>query len=155
MEKAHLFFQYCPKLVVFSEDWSSVLLACRYGEADYDGTFSFIGGKMETSDADIAAALKREKTEEIGANARVTAYIDACNDLLFRKKDGTAMIVPHFAARYTGGDIRLNPEEYSEFRWVAVGELESLEPKIANIPDFAGWVMRYKDVLLAGPTAEL
>jgi len=42
----------------------AVLLAKRAGEADYDGTWSFIGGKMETTDATLVAGMQREKNEE-------------------------------------------------------------------------------------------
>jgi NADH pyrophosphatase NudC (nudix superfamily) len=148
MDKTQFLFQYCPKLIVFSEDWQSVLLARRYGEADYDGTFSFIGGKMETTDESIEAALKREKTEEIGVGAQVTVYTGASRNLLFRKKDGTAMIVPHYIASYTGGVISLNKDEYSEYRWVPLTELDGLEPKIANIPEFVQWALQYKDLVI-------
>lgn len=46
-------FQYCQKLIVISPEKDTVLLCKRKGEADYDGVFSFIGGKMETSDISI------------------------------------------------------------------------------------------------------
>lgn len=132
-------FQYCQKIILFSEDWQSVFLAKRYGEADYDGTFSFIGGKMETTDESIAAGLKREKDEEIGESARVRVYMDATRNLLFRKKDGSVMILPHYTAQYVDGEIKLNAEEYSEYAWVPVTELADFEPKIANIPELVAW----------------
>ena len=50
-------FQYCQKLVLFSEDWQTVLFAKRRDEADYNGIFSFIGGKMDASDRSIVAAF--------------------------------------------------------------------------------------------------
>lgn len=53
-------FQYCQKLVVLSQDLDKVLLARRKGEADYDGVFSFIGGKMEMTDESLLAGMKRE-----------------------------------------------------------------------------------------------
>lgn len=134
-------FQYCQKLVLFSEDWRSVLLARRAGEADYDGTFSFVGGKMETGDASILEALRREKNEEIGESAKVRAYLGATHNLLFRKKDGSAMIIPHILAQYVGGEVKLEPREYSEYRWVLVAELAALEPKIANIPELVDWAL--------------
>jgi hypothetical protein len=46
----NLLFQYCQKIVVYSQDGQSVLLCKRKGEADFDSVFSFIGGKMERSD---------------------------------------------------------------------------------------------------------
>ena len=55
----NLLFQYIQKLVVLSSDRQSVLVAKRKGEADYDGTFSFIGGKMETTDESLIAGMKR------------------------------------------------------------------------------------------------
>jgi ADP-ribose pyrophosphatase YjhB (NUDIX family) len=67
-------FQYCQKLVLFRNDGREVLLAKRTGEADYDGTYTFVGGKMETTDADIVAGLKREKDEEIGSEAQISVY---------------------------------------------------------------------------------
>lgn len=123
-------------------------MARRKGEADYDSTFSFIGGKMETTDEDIIAGLVREKNEEIGKAAKVRVYMSATNNLLFRKKDGSSVILPHYLAQYTGGEIVLNPDEYSEFRWVAVENLPQLTPKIENIPELVAWALslrRYTD----------
>jgi 8-oxo-dGTP pyrophosphatase MutT (NUDIX family) len=137
-------FQYCQKLVVFSEDWGSVLLARRQGEADYDGTFAFIGGKMETGDKSIIAGLKREKDEEIGAAAKVRVYPQATNNLLFQKADGSSIILPHYLAQYVGGKITLNADEYSEFRWVELADLPALESKIENIPAMAAWALALK-----------
>jgi 8-oxo-dGTP pyrophosphatase MutT (NUDIX family) len=137
-------FQYCQKLIVFSKDWSSVLLARRFGENDYDGTFSFIGGKMETSDAGILEGLSREKSEEIGKGAKVAVYPHATYNILFRKNDGNSMIIPHYVAQYQGGKITLNPEEYSEYQWVPIKDLPALQPKIDNIPELVEWAFNLK-----------
>lgn len=132
-------FQFCQKLIVFSKDWKKVLVAKRHGERDYDGMFSFIGGKMEVGDESIAAGLRREKDEEIGPEVVIKVYLDATYNFLYRKQDGDTMILPHYLAQYAGGEIRLNTEEYSEYRWVAVGDLAKLEPKIENIPRCVAW----------------
>lgn len=127
-----LSFQYCPKLVVFSKDLSSVLLCRRKGEADYDGVFSLIGGKMEHKDTSIVEALAREKSEEVGPDFRVNVLPHYSVDVLFVKKDGSHMILPHYYAVHVSGAIVLN-EEYSEFAWVAFESLGTFEPKISNI----------------------
>ena len=127
-------FQFCPKIVVFSGDLKSVLLCKRKDESDYNGTFSFIGGKMEITDESIEAGLAREKNEEVGKDFRIELYAKYSANLFFVKKDGSKMILPHYCAIHKGGEIKLN-EEYSEFRWVAVDELNSFEPKISNIPE--------------------
>lgn len=134
-------FQYCQKLIVLSSDKTKVLLAKRKGEADYDGVYSFIGGKMETTDETILAGMKREKDEEIGQNADVAVLPNETYNLLFRKKDGNSMILPHIAGVFIAGDIKLN-EEYSEYKWVLVDELEKFEPKIENIPELAKWAQK-------------
>ncbi len=125
-------FQYCPKLVIFSSDGLSVLLAKRKGENDYDGTFSFIGGKIETTDTDINEGIKREKREEIGTEAKVKFSPFPIYTAFYRKKDGSAMILPHHLAKFIKGKINLN-EEYSEYKWVKLSQLKSFEPKIHTI----------------------
>lgn len=82
----NLYFQYCPKLVVFNETLDKVLLAKRKGEQDYDGTFSFIGGKIETSDGGIVGGIKREKNEEIGTKAKIQVAQMPVFNAYFEKK---------------------------------------------------------------------
>lgn len=133
-------FQYCQKLVILSADKQSVLLAKREGEADYDGVFSFIGGKLETTDEDLIAGMKREKNEEISEKARVAVLPNETRNIFFRKKDGTSMVLPHIPGIFISGEITIN-EEYSEYKWVPISELDSFEPKIENIPEFANWAL--------------
>jgi 8-oxo-dGTP pyrophosphatase MutT (NUDIX family) len=132
------FFQYCQKLIVLSADKKSVLLARRDKEADYDGVFSFIGGKMETTDESIIEGMKREKDEEIGSSVKLDVLPNETYNLLFRKSDGNSMILPHIPAVYKSGDIKLNAE-YTEYKWVPIDQLDSFEPKIPNIPELSRW----------------
>lgn len=137
---SNLLFQYCQKLVVFSADKQSVLLARRRSEIDYDGVFSFIGGKLETSDESLLAGMKREKDEEIGPGVTLKVLPTETYNILFRKKDGNTMVLPHIPALYVSGDITLN-DEYSEYKWVPLDELENFEPKIASIAPMAQWAI--------------
>lgn len=128
------YFQFCPKIVVFSNDLKSVLLCKRKDEEDFNDIFSFIGGKMEKKDESIVAGLAREKDEELGKDFRINLYTKYSVNLFFIKKDGSRMILPHYYAVYKKGKIELN-EEYSEFKWVMIEKLESFEPKISNISE--------------------
>jgi 8-oxo-dGTP pyrophosphatase MutT (NUDIX family) len=134
------FFQYCQKLIILSPDKQSVLLAKRKGEADYDETYSFIGGKMETTDKTLLEGMKREKDEEIGQEAVVAVLPNESYNLLFRKKDGTSVVLPHIAGMFVSGNIELD-EEYSDYQWVSLADLESFEPKIDNIPQLTKWAL--------------
>ncbi|WP_280378030.1 NUDIX hydrolase [Nocardia wallacei] len=131
-------FQYCQKLVVIDPATNSVLLARRKGEADYDGVYSLIGGKMETTDGNTLDAIRREKEEEIGKAATIAIAEDVSYNVLFKKKDGNSMILPHFYAEYAGGDIELN-DEYSDYAWVPLDQLDAFEPKIDTIPAAVRW----------------
>jgi len=138
--QSNLFFQYCQKLIILSADHQSVLLAKRKGEADYDGTYSFIGGKMETTDETLITSMQREKDEEIGPDAVVKILPNESYNILFRKKDGNSMIVPHIAGIFVSGTIAIS-EEYSDYQWVPLVKLDAFEPKIANIPELTKWAV--------------
>lgn len=139
-------FQYCQKIVLFSEDWQKVLLAQRRGEQDYDEIYSLIGGKMDANDKTIIASIRREKDEEIGTAARIALYPDNSYNLLFRKKDGSRMILPHYVAQYIGGEIVLNHDEYTKYQWVSVDQIHEFEPKIDTIPEVVRWALGVKDL---------
>lgn len=138
-------FQYCQKVIVFSKDKKSVLLCKRKGESDYDGTFSFIGGKMEVSDELILAGLKREKNEEVGEGFKIKIFPIFTHNVLFRKSDGNSMILPHYLAIHESGEIQLG-EEYSEFKWIEVDSLGAFEPKIPNVDLMVKYIDRLDEI---------
>jgi len=135
----HYLFQYCQKLVILSKDRTAVLLARRKNEADYDGVYGFIGGKMEVTDESMIAAMAREKVEEIGENAIVRVLPSQSFNVLYRKKDGLSMILPHIAGLYISGKITLNKGEYDSFKWVLLKELAQFEPKIETVYPATIW----------------
>lgn len=136
-----IYFIYNQKLVVLSADKKSVLLAKRQGEADYDATYTFIGGKMETTDESILDGMKREKDEEIGEHAIIKVLDQETLNILYRKKDGDSVIIAHVAAVYVSGDIELS-DEYSDYQWVALTELEAFGPKVPNITKITNWAVK-------------
>ena len=136
--------------MVFSKDNSKVLLAQRKSESDYDSTYSFIGGKMETTDKNIVEEMRREKNEEVGEYFKIRLNPIYNSVTYFVKKDGNFMLLPHYYAQYLSGEVKLNGE-YSNYKWVSISEIQKLEPKIPNIPEIVNRllkllpVMKYKD----------
>jgi 8-oxo-dGTP diphosphatase len=126
-------FQYCQKIVIFSRDWKKVLLAKRKGEADLNETYTFIGGKMEMKDSNPLEGLEREKNEEAGESFKIKLYPVFTTNAFYLKKDGSHMILPHYLAVHESGEVKLN-DEYSDYRWVPIKELDKFEPKIETIP---------------------
>lgn len=142
----HLSFQYCQKIVLFNIGHTAVLLARRKGEADYDGVYSFIGGKLETTDGSFVDGLRREKNEEIGEDAKVRIYPSLSYNAYYVKKDGSHMILPHYYAEFEGGEITLN-DEYSDYEWVDLEKLSSFEPKIETVEPMVQKMTNLRPVL--------
>lgn len=148
MQDPTLFFHYCPKQIVLSADKKSVLLARRTGEADYDGVLSFIGGKTETTDGNLIAGLKREKDEEIGPDARLKiCWRMSCYQVWYQKKNGNCMVLPHHVALYQGGDIKINPGEYSEYLWVPIKDIDKQHNVIDNTSEAVADALRLLTIL--------
>ncbi len=139
-------FQNCLKIIVFSKDKSKVLLCRRKGEADYDGVFSFIGGKMEVSDKTIAESLKREKNEEVGEEFIIRICPKYCINILFTKNDGSKMVVSNYYSEHVCGEIKLS-QEYSEYKWADINNLDSFEPKIPTIPTTIREMLRLSKII--------
>ncbi len=142
----NLLFQYCQKIVVYSQDGQKVLLCKRKGEADFDGTFSFIGGKMERSDGGILEWLRREKNEEVGEKFKIKIFPAFTANEFFFKKDGNAMVLPHYYAIHQSGDITLN-DEYSEYKRVPLADIKDFEPKIYTIPNVLEKLELLKEII--------
>lgn len=140
-------FQYCQKIVVLRDNDSEVLLARRKGEADYDRTYTFIGGKMETTDADIIKGLQREKNEEISENVKLSINPTISYNVHFIKNSGQHMILPHYYACYVEGEIMLS-DEYDDFKWVALDQLSVFSPKVENIPHIVEKILTLKQVFV-------
>lgn len=126
-------FQYCQKIVLFNSTKSAVLLAKRKNEVDYNGVYSFIGGKLETTDESIVNGLRREKNEELGQGLKVSLNPHVSCNMYYVKENGIHMILPHYYAEFVSGNVQLNNNEYSDYNWVDLTNLSSFEPKIDTI----------------------
>jgi hypothetical protein len=95
---------------------------------------------METTDESTVAGMKREKDEEIGENMIIKIYDQESFNILFRKKDGDSVIIARIAGVHVSGDVVLS-EEYSEYKWVPISELDAFGPKVPNIPKIVQWAV--------------
>ncbi|NQZ84897.1 MAG: NUDIX hydrolase [Nanoarchaeales archaeon] len=138
-------FQYCQKIVILSKDKTKVLLAKRKGEEDFDGIYSFIGGKMETGDTSIISGLKREKDEEIGIDCKLNLFVNFSHNLEYITNAEDYMILPHYLAIYESGEIKLN-EEYSDYKWIEISKLDNFEPKIKTILNVVNKILELEKI---------
>ena len=66
-------------------------------------------------------------------NFKIKLYPNFNSTISFTKKDGNYMLLPHYYAQFLGGEIELNQNEYSDFKWVFINELANFEPKIPSV----------------------
>jgi 8-oxo-dGTP pyrophosphatase MutT (NUDIX family) len=102
---------------------------------------------MESSDEDLLSAMRREKNEEVGEDFKVQLYHEFSNNLIFKKKDGSYMILPHYFAKHLEGEVNLNNDEYSEYKWIRIKDLEKFEPKIKNIPELVNKLLKLGKII--------
>ena len=98
----------------------------------FPGKWSVPGGRLETGDFlslpkdtehywynVLERTLKREVKEEVGVDIANVRYLTS---LARVHEDGTPSLVISCLADYAGGEIRLQPEELDDARWVTLGE---------------------------------
>jgi 8-oxo-dGTP diphosphatase len=119
-----------------------VITACAFIHADFDGVskvflprraltkkflrglFELPGGHIEFGE-DMVAGLRREIREELGMEATVGdpfAVFTYTNEV-----KGSHSIEVVYFARFDGdvADIKLDPEDHSEYRWITEGEVDA------------------------------
>ncbi|KAL9040308.1 MAG: hypothetical protein Q9214_004541 [Letrouitia sp. 1 TL-2023] len=134
------------------DDWQILLLKRAAHEHFYPNVFEIPGGKVEDSDATILDAVKREVREETGTEVeQVIGTIESFNYSVDRKApaaDETETTVKsmslqlNFVCAVTHHNVKVNPEEHSEARFVIrsqIKELEMTESMRAVVEDGFVW----------------
>jgi len=132
-------FYFLANVVIFrEEDGRCLILKRSDSEKVHPGRFAVPGGKLEWKDMDISKPtringdvldyqdaveelLRREAFEEAGVDIeRKLHYI---NSVAFIRPDGIPVILVKFAAKYIGGDVRLEQGAFTDFAWVNAEEV--------------------------------
>jgi len=115
-------------------DGQGRLLMIKRGHAPGAGLWSVPGGRIEPGETD-AEALAREMLEETGLTVQV-------GRLLGRVRrpglNGAVIDIRDYAATVTGGTLRPG-DDAADARWVAAGDLHSLEMTDGLIEALTGW----------------
>ena len=103
----------------------------------FPGKWSIPGGKLESSDYlslpkdtehywynVLERTLAREVREEVGVEIKNVRYLTS---LARVHEDGTPSLVISCIADYAGGEIRLQPEELDDARWVTLDEAKGYD----------------------------
>ncbi|MEM7705744.1 MAG: NUDIX hydrolase [Pseudomonadota bacterium] len=124
----------CPKLCLLNPASKEFLLCKRKGEADFDRTYSFPGGKTELSDESIEAGIQRELAEELGSVFAYELSSQLCFLVEYVRSDSKHMTLPHFfGVASKEQHIDLNAEEYNDYAWTRIEDMAKISV-IKNVP---------------------
>ncbi len=99
---------------------SKLLLIQRGADVPYAGYWAPLSGKLEAQE-DQAAALVREVREEAGLTVRPVRKVWECT-----AASGTHKL-HWWLAVWVSGELRLDPREVADARWLGVDEVLGLE----------------------------
>jgi 8-oxo-dGTP diphosphatase len=89
------------------------------------GKLELVGGHVELEDKSLEEALKREVAEELGAEIAVEDL--AGEFLYFNDTQNSQSIEVIYWIRFVDeAQVKLNPEDHSEFVWVTEEEMDKL-----------------------------
>lgn len=119
----HLQFpRVAPAVIVLIEHGRRVLLARSPGFPE--GMYSTIAGFVEPGES-LEEAVHREVEEEVGVRVADLRYFGS------QPWPFPHSLMVGFAARWVGGDIRIDPEEIEDARWFDADGLPPLPPPLS------------------------
>ncbi len=134
---------FVANVVVYREsDGRCLILKRSAREKVHPEKYCVPGGKLEWRDLDVTKPtrlngdvldfqdaveklLAREAAEEAGI--AIHPDLRYVNSVAFVRPDGIPVILVKFAARYAGGDVRLEAGSFTDFAWVNDSEVRSYD----------------------------
>ncbi len=134
---------FVANVVVYREsDGRCLILKRSAREKVHPEKYCVPGGKLEWRDLDVAKPtrlngdvldfqdaveklLAREAAEEAGI--AIHSDLRYVNSVAFVRPDGIPVILVKFAARYAGGEVRLEAGSFTDFAWVDEAEVRSYD----------------------------
>jgi 8-oxo-dGTP pyrophosphatase MutT (NUDIX family) len=136
-------FNFLANVVVYREsDGRCLVLQRGFHEKAHPGRFGVIGGKLEWKDfpvdkpkrvngdildyTDVVEDLiARELKEEAGID--IYPEIKYINSVGYIRPDETPAVLVKFAARYKGGEVKIEEGAFETYQWVNAEEAKKLD----------------------------
>jgi len=112
-------------------------LAVKRGIAVEVGAWETPGGRVEFGEK-IEDALIREIKEEVEVNIKINKFLGWGEGLNCLHKDGFKVhrFVLYFDCEIVSGELQIDNEEASDYKWVTWDEFKKLKPLSEPIKDF-------------------
>ncbi len=139
--KEHQLFYFVANVVVYREsDGRCLILKRSENEKVHPGKYCVPGGKLDWNDLDLAHPLRvqndvldypdsverllaREALEEAGVE--IEPKLTYINSIAFVRPDEIPVACVKFAAKYKGGDVKLEEGAFVEYAWVDAEEVKN------------------------------
>ncbi len=136
-------FYFVANVVVYREKDGRCLILKRSGrEKVHPGRYAVLGGKLEWENMDlknptringevldfenaVEDLLRREVFEEAGIE--IEGDLKYLNSVAFVRPDGIPVILVKFASKYKSGEVKLEENSFTDFKWVNSEEIKSFE----------------------------
>lgn len=133
-------FYFVANVVVYREsDGRCLILKRDEREKVHPGRYAVLGGKLEWKDLPIGKPtringdvldfenavedlLAREAMEEAGIE--IEKGLHYINSVAFVRPDETPVVLVKFAAKYKGGEVKLEEGGFTDFAWVNAEEIK-------------------------------
>lgn len=100
------------------------LLVVRRAKDDFlGGMYELPGGSVDEGER-IEDGAVRELAEETGLE--VTKFKKLFEGFDYQKQNGVWVRLYNFLAEYPGGEVKLDPAEHDDYKWITKSEIESL-----------------------------
>ncbi len=147
--KENKLFYFVANVVIFRDDGRCLILKRSTKEKVHPGKYCVPGGKLEWNQLDISKPtrlngevldfenaveelLVREAKEEAGVD--INKELKYINSVAFVRPDEVPVVLVKFAAKYKGGEIRLEKEAFDNYAWVNEAEVKDYDC-ILGIPE--------------------
>jgi len=112
-------------------------LAIRRAPGMETGTWETPGGRVETGER-VEDALIREIEEETSLKIRIKKFLGWGQGFDCQHEDGFSVdrLVLYFACEIVSGELKTDPRDTSEYKWVTLEEFKKLNPLSKPIKDF-------------------
>jgi len=141
--KHNKLFYFVANVVPYREsDGRCLILKRSENEKVHPGKYGVIGGKLEWEDLDmknptrvngdvldyegaVEKLLRREAYEEAGIE--IDTQLFYVNSVAFIRPDETPVVLVKYAARYKGGEVRIEERAFNDYKWVNSQEVKQYE----------------------------
>lgn len=133
------------KALIKNKDFFLVLKTTNSDQNNNLSGWETPGGRLEIGE-EIIDGLKREIKEETGLIVKILFPFNAFSANVGRED---SIIGINYLAEYSGGEVKINTDEHSDYRWINMSDIRKLKDSIGlqkEIDAYKRFIGKYKEL---------